>query len=83
MKTLRVSIDNWREIRKRIKELSMKHNNDVISYLFDIEKKYKSSEFSIGKKTSGENDKKELQNDEDDSEKKDKQNNKNNDMWDI
>ena len=75
MITLSVSLENWRKIRKKAKELNLKHNNEVISYLLDIEKKYMSSELPIGKITSGENRKKGQQNNEDNS--------KNNDMWDI
>ena len=34
MKNISVSIENLRKIRKLKKELGLKHNNDVISYLF-------------------------------------------------
>jgi len=44
MKDVSVSLENWRKILKLKKEFGMKHNNDVISYLFRTS--------SIDKKTS-------------------------------
>lgn len=40
MKTLSVSKENWRKLRKLRSDLNLKNFNDVVTYLFDIAEEY-------------------------------------------